>query len=1172
MQSTIQLCSLCEAHSQWQLSISVAISASVVDDIAKIPHMSEMSNENIENGKYGTGASGEGVMPGRCSAGEQGGPGRHPATASRTRITWTKELNKLAMKCYLMSEPSKRGFRKRMLNVWRDIGVFEIDEQKLAGQVLAIKNNGWLSNLEIEEIKREIEHVQQEEDCVGEPANILEDQNRIQRDDDVEIDHGRNEDEQRQMNYNLLIERMQQEGQDEEKMTIVKLLISELETKEPQKPPNLRGINRRKVKECTDKVNQVLHYFQTESLRELNNLLKAAANVVANLVGFKRKVTKDKQKEPWWKRRLKWQIKDIRRDISRLEYIKAEKTRRYELQETLERKYHIKRKGITAVIEELKQRVLAKTAKIKRYESRVDQFNQNRLFQNNQKKLFEKIEGIERMSDVTPDADETKKFWSGIWGKDVLHNEGAEWLQGVEKEVERVVKQQEVLINVDMVTKQLKHIPNWKAPGPDGLQGYWLKHLTSVRHVLAALLQSTLQNDVPSWLVTGSTTLIMKDKDKGAEVSNFRPITCLPLMWKLFTGLLSQEIYQHLEQQNLLPDAQKGCRKTSRGTKDQLLIDKMIIRNSKRRQTGLAMGWIDYKKAYDMVPHSWIIKCLRMFKVADNIIDIISCSMTHWNTILTSNNVTLGNVNIRRGIFQGDSLSPLLFVVCLIPLSMILAKVKAGYDLGKGKASVNHLLFMDDLKLYGKNEKQLDLLVNTVRIFSEDIKMEFGISKCAVLVMKRGKYDKSPGIVLPDGAKIEEVDMDKGYKYLGILEAEEIREKSMKSNIQKEYFRRVRKILKSKLNGTNCIKAINSRAVSLVRYSAGILKWTKEDVQNMDRKTRKLLTIYRAFHPKGDVDRLYFERKKGGRGLIGVEDCVNIEVESLRQYVQQSDEKLLKEVNDESMLEKGKTKNDIREEKLENYKQKTLHGKFYTNTQEGRDDCTWTWLCKGDLKKETEGMLMAAQDQALRTRYIRKIIDKEDICSKCRMCNEREETIAHILSECKMLAQKQYKLWRHDRVARIIHWDLCRKWNIEHAEKWYDHEPPYVVENDEVKLLWDMKIQTDIKIEHSKPDIVVFEKKSRKCLLIDVACPFDTRVAEKEREKLDRYDDLKREIKRLWSCKSVAIVPIIIGALGTIHENFNSRLKMLDLAVGVNILQKACLLGSAKILRKVLDT
>ncbi|XP_063600296.1 uncharacterized protein LOC134776474 [Penaeus indicus] len=119
----------------------------------------------------------------------------------------------------------------------------------------------------------------------------------------------------------------------------------------------------------------------------------------------------------------------------------------------------------------------------------------------------------------------------------------------------------------------------------------------------------------------------MKDKEKGRDVKNFRPI--LPLMWKLLTGVLS-EMYKHLEENELLPDEQKGCRKRSRGTKDQLLIDKGIIRNCKRRGTGLGMAWIDYKKAFDMVPHSWLVESMELFGVASNMKHLISRSMEEW--------------------------------------------------------------------------------------------------------------------------------------------------------------------------------------------------------------------------------------------------------------------------------------------------------------------------------------------------------------------------------------------------------------------------------------------------------------------------------------------------------------------------------------------------------------
>ena len=103
---------------------------------------------------------------------------------------------------------------------------------------------------------------------------------------------------------------------------------------------------------------------------------------------------------------------------------------------------------------------------------------------------------------------------------------------------------------------------------------------------------------------------------------------------------------------------------------------------------------------------------------------------------------------------------------------------------------------MDDLKLFGKTEGQLETLINSVRVFSSDINMEFGIEKCGILVMKKGKYAKSDGIKLPNENEIQEIDLEKGYKYLGVLEADVIKDKDMKEKIEKEYVRRVRMMLK----------------------------------------------------------------------------------------------------------------------------------------------------------------------------------------------------------------------------------------------------------------------------------------------------------------------------------------------------------------------------------------
>ena len=111
----------------------------------------------------------------------------------------------------------------------------------------------------------------------------------------------------------------------------------------------------------------------------------------------------------------------------------------------------------------------------------------------------------------------------------------------------------------------------------------------------------------------------------------------------------------------------------------------------------------------------------------------------------------LEKVNIRRSIFQGDSLSLFLFVFALIPVTIILRTLKQGYSFRKGKEKLNHLLFMDDLKLYGSNDNKIDSLVKVVKILSGDIGMQFGFDKCAVLKMKRGNQVHCEGIDLGDG-------------------------------------------------------------------------------------------------------------------------------------------------------------------------------------------------------------------------------------------------------------------------------------------------------------------------------------------------------------------------------------------------------------------------------------
>ena len=181
----------------------------------------------------------------------------------------------------------------------------------------------------------------------------------------------------------------------------------------------------------------------------------------------------------------------------------------------------------------------------------------------------------------------------------------------------------------------------------------------------------------------------------------------------------------------------------------------------------------------------------------------------------------------------------------MMPLNHILRKCAAGDKLSRSQEKINHLTYMDDIKLFAKNEKELETLIHAVRIYSQDIGMEFGIEKCAMLVMKRGKRHMTDEMEQTNYDKITTFGENETNKYLGILEADTIKQVQMKDTTRKEYLRRTRKLLETKLSCRNLIKRINTWAVPLVRYSGPFLKWTREELKQMDQRTRKLMTMHK---------------------------------------------------------------------------------------------------------------------------------------------------------------------------------------------------------------------------------------------------------------------------------------------------------------------------------------
>ena len=411
----------------------------------------------------------------------------------------------------------------------------------------------------------------------------------------------------------------------------------------------------------------------------------------------------------------------------------------------------------------------------------------------------------------------------------------------------------------------------------------------------------------------------------------------------------------------------------------------------------------------------------------------------------------------------------------MMPLNHILRKCAAGLKLSRSQEKINHLMYMDDFKLFAKNHKELETLIHAVRKYSQDIGMEFGKEKYSMLVMKSSKWYMTDGMELPNHDKIKTLGENETYKYLGILEADTIKQVQMKDKIRKEYHRRTRKLLETKLSSRNLIKGINSWAVPLIRYSGSFLKWTRDELKQMDQRTRKLMTMHKALHPRDNVDRLYVSRKEGGRGLASIAESVDASIQRLKDNIEKHERGQITAVRNDTDNAIDDRMTTTRKQKWE---EKQLYGRFKRLINNISHQKTWTWLKKGNLKRETESLLIAAQDNAIRTNHTKARIDKTQQNSKCRLCVDRDVTINHIISECSKLAQKEYKA-RHDWVDKVIPWEMCKKFKFDHINKLYIYNPAAVLENDTHKLLWDFNIRTAHLIPVWRPDLIIINNKKR---------------------------------------------------------------------------------------------
>ena len=525
-------------------------------------------------------------------------------------------------------------------------------------------------------------------------------------------------------------------------------------------------------------------------------------------------------------------------------------------------------------------------------------------------------------------------------------------------------------------------------------------------------------------------------------------------------------------------------------------------------------------------------------------------------------------------------------------------------EAGQRNLSITHLLFVDDLKTFTKNLtlalKQLDIITT----FTNDIGMQFGADKCAYLNIERGQRVQLNRKIEMNGLELTELEDGDSYKYLGLDEDIRYDGKLNKEKVTTEYYRRVRKIWNSELYSKNKVHAYNSFAIAVLTPTFGILDWTKDEIHQIDVRTRKILTLTGNFHRNSSVDKLYTQREKGGRGLSSVFDVFLARIISLARHIdvlaptnpyirevrRHEEQRLMRnstelckafgiiDISREPKAVTTEVRKKMKEKHAEAHNKKPQHGYVERKQQNNNDinqELTNGWL-RSNIPSHVEGYVMAVQEQEIRTRDLQKKREHPDdrtFNSNCRYCKTKTEDIFHIIAACSHLSASLYLPVRHDEVGKVLYNALIQQEIPDHN---YVLPSNDVWQSKNVEIWWDTTVKTAPPVKHNKPDLIVWKKTNKHCFVIDVCVPLDQNIQTNEKLRQDRYIALTVGLKRIYPEYSYTVVPIVLGATGLVTNSLVNNITTLgftekEVRPLIQKLQTKALVGTMRIVKTAMS-
>ena len=653
---------------------------------------------------------------------------------------------------------------------------------------------------------------------------------------------------------------------------------------------------------------------------------------------------------------------------------------------------------------------------------------------------------------------------------------------------------------------------------------------------------------------------------------------------------------------------QRGAKDKSSGTLENLLIDDMVLKDAHDNKRNLSCGWIDVKKAYDTLSHTWVKKMLAVHRFPMKLQAVLGKIMDSWNTVLVvplqNENITSPPIKITNGVLQGDVISGNLFTLSLNPVSWELRRYN-GYKLSKPmNFNITHLFFMDDLKIYSKSENELKIVLNDIKIKMEDSGLKWNSKKCKIINIRRGIIDVSKEhVVLNEDTKVQCLKSDEVYKFLGIPENVVHDISTIVEGLKKVIKKRTNVIWTSPLSDYNKIMATNIFVLSSIEYFLWSEKFTLKEIKEMDLIIREIMNNVKAKYRLQINASIYLARSEGGRGLRNVEStykktkikaamnllttkdprilCVrdfeNNRVQKGRSSVikdamryAKEDFEITFEQLDNNFVVKYEKNGEIvnTSEKqivtniLKRNEQNLLLKELFSSTWQGvivntrnKDNTLVKSKCFSWLTKWNNCPVHIINDfqsiylQIVPTLTFVKFRGQHNLPTTCRMCSNGEESIKHLLSNCSKFVNTAYKR-RHDRVLKFIMFNFLANNGMITCPTWYNKiciKPRY--ENENITMYWDIPEysghEDELDENTLRPDGKIIIK-SEKCIyVLEMSIPWIENRGKKMVEKEEKYKRIIQRLKVDYPTYSVKQLTFIIDCLGGYSEDLVASLKFL---------------------------